>query len=127
MTMEIKMKTNPFEVITIIIFLGGLLYTLLCTKKQKNKDNNKSLMKKVSITTYKNKYVGVTYPSFLGRWPLIWLWRKFMCPQHKHLLDEVWSPGHVEGFHEHYLCCDACQKITIVIEKVEVEQREKCY
>lgn len=54
-----------------------------------------------------NPYVGITYPKVF-RFKLVqWLWKKYMCPRHRHLFDEVWAPG---GYFDdgHYLYCDAC-------------------
>lgn len=59
-----------------------------------------------------NSYKGFTYPKIFAN-KLVWkLWKKFMCPKHKHLLDECWSNN---GW---YLSCDACG-IEIHINKVD--------
>ncbi len=59
----------------------------------------------------KNKYIGITYPGFLG-WKFIrTLWKKFMCPRNMHIFDEVLSD-------KHYLVCDSCDfEIEITIPK----------
>ena len=57
-------------------------------------------------------YKGFTYPKIFGN-RLVWkLWKKYLCPKHIHLLDEVWSDS------EWYLSCDACD-IEIHISKVD--------
>lgn len=47
------------------------------------------------------KYIGISYPSILTGKLTQKLWKRFMCPRHYHLFDEVLSEGH-------YLYCDAC-------------------
>lgn len=58
------------------------------------------------------KFRGLTYPHFLGCWPLFQLWRRFMCPRDRHLFDETWS------LEAHYLVCDACQ-LMVHISSIE--------
>ena len=58
------------------------------------------------------KYKGITYPRIFDNRLAQWLWKRFMCPNHKHLLDEVWSDS---GW---YLSCDACN-IEIHINKID--------
>jgi acetone carboxylase gamma subunit len=48
------------------------------------------------------KYIGITYPKILANKLVWWLWRRFMCPNNKHLLDECAS------LDDWYLSCDAC-------------------
>lgn len=65
-----------------------------------------------------NRYVGLTYPRFLG-WK-IWrdliarLWKKFLCPRHIHMFDEVASS-------EHYLVCDVCN-LAVHIALIETSE-----
>lgn len=61
-----------------------------------------------------NVYDGFTYPSIFYRWPFRWFWKKYMCPQNKHLLDEVWSDSNW------YLSCDVCN-LEIHISKINKE------
>ncbi len=60
--------------------------------------------------TYKNKYVGITYPKIFSNKFLNWLWKKYMCPRKIHLFDECLSD-------KHYLVCDCCD-IEVVIESI---------
>ena len=48
------------------------------------------------------KYRGVTYPHFLDYAWVRWLWKRWMCPKNKHLLDEC------ADLETHFLSCDAC-------------------
>ncbi len=59
-----------------------------------------------------SSYKGITYPKIFGNILGWWLWKKIMCPKHKHLLDECWSPN------DWYLSCDACG-IEIHIKEVD--------
>lgn len=61
------------------------------------------------------RYVGLTYPGFLSRWPFRALWRRFMCPRKMHLFDEVASSGH-------YLVCDACE-LSVHIALIETSEQ----
>jgi len=67
---------------------------------------------------YKNEYVGISYPKLFQNKLVQWLWKKFMCPKGRHLLDEVW------GIDEHYLYCDACKRFYVFIDEV-IEESEK--
>lgn len=61
------------------------------------------------------RYVGLTYPGFLSRWPFRALWRRFMCPKKMHLFDEVASS-------EHYLVCDVCN-LSVHIALIETSEQ----
>jgi hypothetical protein len=51
----------------------------------------------------KVEYYHITYPSILDHIWILDLWKKYMCPNGCHLLDEVWS------IESHSLFCDACE------------------
>jgi hypothetical protein len=63
-------------------------------------------------------YYGITYPKILARKTIQWLWKRYMCPKGKHLLDEVWSQD------DWYLSCDACN-LMINIRRVDDTHVEK--
>jgi len=63
-------------------------------------------------------YEGITYPHLFYNNRLIrWFWKKYMCPQNKHVLDEVHSDV------DWYLSCDICN-IEIHINKINKEYCE---
>jgi len=71
-----------------------------------------------------NEYVGITYPKCLRNWLILKLWKRFMCPHHKHLFDEVWSIWGEEDDPQHYLYCDACGMKIKIKEIIPGEKKE---
>jgi len=63
------------------------------------------------------KWRGMTYPKIFTNKLVHFLWKRYLCPQEKHLFDEVES-GIGGGDIEHYLHCDACG-LMVYIDKVE--------
>jgi hypothetical protein len=53
------------------------------------------------------KYYGITYPSFLSRFP--WIWRRTCCKFQWHLFDECTTEN------DRYLHCDACGLIVHIL------------
>ena len=60
------------------------------------------------MTGSRTKYIGLTYPKIFTNAPALWLWQRFMCPNKKHLFDEVLSYWGEPNDPQHYLSCDAC-------------------
>lgn len=68
--------------------------------------------------SFMDDYRGITYPHFLCRRPILWLWKKWMCCRNIHLLDECASPD------DHSLVCDACDLSIYIGRIVEYEKDE---
>lgn len=67
---------------------------------------------------YSGKYIGITYPRIFANKLVYWYWKKWYCPKHCHLLDEVWSG-------DHYLICDACEFKVGIREMNKVPTRNE--
>ena len=63
-----------------------------------------------------NEYRGITYPKIFRFGFMLRLWRWFNCRRNMHLFDEV------ESGDEHYLYCDACGKLYVFIDRIEIDE-----
>lgn len=61
-----------------------------------------------------NTYQGFSYPKIFQNKLMWFIWKKLCCSKNHHLFDEVLNDNK-----EHYLYCDACEKIIVYISGVE--------
>jgi len=76
------------------------------------------------------KYRGISYPSFLSKGLIGWLWKRYMCPRDMHLFDECETTGTGNPDDEkkygpfHSLTCDVCQ-LQVGISSIFNEYQDK--
>lgn len=78
-------------------------------------------------------YRGLTYLGWLlCHKPILWLWKKFLCPHDIHLFDEWHSPScelvpPEYRKYDHSLNCDACDLMVAIGGICEYPEWEKAF